>query len=67
MFTSQYGDIDKEIVAFGETTTVAAFVRDYCGYHRDLLPLVELVLIVYPLVLAVIFAYCIDRLNFQRR
>ncbi|PSS03109.1 Pleiotropic drug resistance protein [Actinidia chinensis var. chinensis] len=67
MLTSQYGDIDKEIVVFGETKTVAAFLRDYFGYHHDHLPFVAVVLMIYPILFAILFAYCIGKLNFQRR
>ncbi|XP_019054935.1 PREDICTED: pleiotropic drug resistance protein 3-like isoform X1 [Nelumbo nucifera] len=67
LLTSQYGDINKEILVFGETKTVAAFLRDYYGYDHDRLALVAIVLLVFPLVLASLFAYCIGRLNFQRR
>ncbi|GER52295.1 pleiotropic drug resistance 2 [Striga asiatica] len=34
MLTSQYGDVEKEIVVFGETKMVSAFIRDYFGYHH---------------------------------
>ncbi|KAE9446705.1 hypothetical protein C3L33_21392, partial [Rhododendron williamsianum] len=31
LLTSQYGDIEKEILVFGETKTVSAFLTDYFG------------------------------------
>ncbi|KAI6684518.1 hypothetical protein NL676_030431 [Syzygium grande] len=67
MLTSQYGDIDKEIEVFGETKTVAAFLKDYFGYHHDQLYVVGIVLVAFPFILATLFAYCIGHLNFQRR
>lgn len=67
MLTSQYGDLEKEILVFGETKTVAAFLEDYFGYRHSLLGVVAAVLIVFPLVFASLFAYFIGRLNFQRR
>ncbi|KAG5525532.1 hypothetical protein RHGRI_031990 [Rhododendron griersonianum] len=67
MLTSQYGDIHKEITVFGETKTVSAFLRDYFGYHHDQLPIVGVVLIIYPIVFASVFAFCIEKLNFQKR
>ncbi|XP_058191654.1 pleiotropic drug resistance protein 3-like isoform X2 [Rhododendron vialii] len=67
MLTSQYGDIQKNITAFGETKTVSAFLRDYFGYHHDELPIAGVVLIMYPIIFASLFAYCIEKLNFQRR
>lgn len=67
MFTSQYGDVQKEILAFGEIKTVSAFLSDYFGYNHDQLPMVSIVLIAYPIAFASLFAYCIGKLNFQKR
>ncbi|KAI7979754.1 Pleiotropic drug resistance protein 3 [Camellia lanceoleosa] len=67
MLTSQYGDIDQKIKVFGETKTVAAFLRDYFGYRHDQLPIVAVMLLIYPIVFAYLFAFCIGKLNFQRR
>ncbi|KAH9733931.1 hypothetical protein KPL71_017200 [Citrus sinensis] len=67
MITSQYGDIDKEIIVFGETKSLSSFLEDYFGFHHDRLPITAVVLIFYPLVLAFLFAYCIGKLNFLRR
>nr|XP_029118044.1 pleiotropic drug resistance protein 3 [Elaeis guineensis] len=67
LFTSQYGDIKKEIVVFGETKSIASFLEDYFGFHHDRLGLVAVVLIAFPLILATLFAYCMGKLNFQRR
>ncbi|KAF7126903.1 hypothetical protein RHSIM_Rhsim11G0102000 [Rhododendron simsii] len=67
LLTSQYGDIEKEILVFGETKTVSAVLKDYFGYNYDHLPMVGVVLITYPIVFASLFAYCIGKLNFQKR
>lgn len=67
MLTSQYGGLNKEISAFGETKTIDAFLKDYFGFHHDFLSVTGVLLIVFPIVFAVIFAYCIGNLNFQRR
>ncbi|THG20365.1 hypothetical protein TEA_008916 [Camellia sinensis var. sinensis] len=67
MLTSQYGDIDQNIKVFGETKTVAAFLRDYFGYRHDQLPIVAVMLLIFPIVFASLFAFCIGKLNFQRR
>ncbi|KAL3538336.1 hypothetical protein ACH5RR_001702 [Cinchona calisaya] len=67
MLTSQYGDIDKKIEVFGEVKTVAAFLRDYYGFYHDRLPFIAVISILYPLTFAFVFAYCIGKLNFQRR
>ena len=50
LLTSQYGDINKDIMVFGETKTVVAFLKDYFGFHHDQLSLVAIVLIAFPLV-----------------
>lgn len=67
MLTSQYGDINKEIVVFGETKTVSAFLKDYFGFHHNELPLVAVISILYPMAFAFLFAYCIGKFNFQKR
>lgn len=67
LLTSQYGDIDKEIVVFGERKATNAFLQSYFGYHRDDTSVVALVLIAFPFVFASVFAYSMAKLNFQRR
>lgn len=67
LLTSQYGDIDKEIEIYGEVKTVAEFVKDFFGFRHDQLALVAVVLIAFPLAYASLFAYCIGKLNYQRR
>ncbi|PQM37983.1 pleiotropic drug resistance protein 3-like [Prunus yedoensis var. nudiflora] len=47
--------------------TVSDFLKDYFGFHHDQLALVAVVLIAFPIAFASIFAFCIGRLNFQRR
>ncbi|XP_051146775.1 pleiotropic drug resistance protein 3-like isoform X2 [Andrographis paniculata] len=66
LLTSQYGDVEAAIAVFGERKTVAEFLRDYFGYGDDRLPLVGMMLILYPIVFGSVFAYCIGKLNFQR-
>lgn len=67
LLTSQYGDMKKEIDAFGEKKTVAEFLRDYFGYDYNQLPLVSVVLILFPVAFASIFILSMGKLNFQRR
>ncbi|ONI27828.1 hypothetical protein PRUPE_1G106900 [Prunus persica] len=67
LLTSQYGDMNKEILIFGERKTVGSFLQDYYGFHHDGLALVAIVLIAFPVAYASLFAYCIGKLNFQRR
>jgi len=67
ILTSQYGDLQKKILVFGETKTISAFLGDYFGYYQDDLPMVAVALIAYPIVFASLFAFCIGKLNFQKR
>ncbi|KAL0454582.1 UNVERIFIED_CONTAM: Pleiotropic drug resistance protein 3 [Sesamum latifolium] len=67
LVTSQFVDIEKKTLVFGQNKTVTAFLRDYYGFRHDMLPLVALVLILYPVFFASLFAYCIGKLNFQKR
>jgi ABC-type multidrug transport system ATPase subunit/ABC-type multidrug transport system permease subunit len=65
--TSQYGDMQKEIEVFGGSKTVASFLKEYFGFHYDRLPLVAVVLILFPLSFATVYAYCLGNLKFQKR
>ncbi|KAK1319194.1 Pleiotropic drug resistance protein 3 [Acorus calamus] len=67
LFTSQFGDVEKRIEVFGETKSVASFLKDYFGFHHDRLWVVAVVLALYPLAFAFLFGLCIGKLNFQRR
>ncbi|XP_062143567.1 pleiotropic drug resistance protein 3-like isoform X2 [Alnus glutinosa] len=67
LLTSQYGDMKKEILIFGELKPVGSFLQDYYGFQHDRLGLVAFVLIAYPVVYASLFAYCIGKINFQQR
>ncbi|KAJ0078863.1 hypothetical protein Patl1_23801 [Pistacia atlantica] len=67
LITSQYGDINKKISVYGEIKSVSTFLKDYFGFHHDRLPITGVVLLIFPLVLASLFAICIGRLNFQKR
>ncbi|KAH7835973.1 hypothetical protein Vadar_031613 [Vaccinium darrowii] len=67
MLTSQYGDIQKEIIVFGEPKTVSAFLSDYFNYNEDDLPMVGVILVTFPIVFASLFVFCIAKLNFQKR
>ncbi|KAK8675957.1 hypothetical protein V6N13_034015 [Hibiscus sabdariffa] len=67
MLTSQYGDVETQILAFEEKTTVAAFIQDYFGFHHGSLGIVAAALFIIPVIFATLFAYFIRTLNFQRR
>lgn len=61
--TAQYGDMKKEISAFGETTTVSSFLQEYYGFHHDHLGLVAALLAAFPVVYAALYAYFLGKLN----
>ncbi|GLU16681.1 hypothetical protein SLE2022_331010 [Rubroshorea leprosula] len=67
LLTSQYGDVKKEITAFGKNTTISASSESYYGFRHQDLPITAIVLLAFPLLCAFIFSYCIAKLNFQRR
>uniref|UniRef100_J3NCE9 ABC transporter domain-containing protein n=1 Tax=Oryza brachyantha TaxID=4533 RepID=J3NCE9_ORYBR len=67
-FTTQFGSDDGgKILVFGETKPIAEFVRDYFGFHRELLPLAAILLAAFPVIFAILFGFSISRLNFQKR
>ncbi|KAL6136418.1 hypothetical protein ACLB2K_061713 [Fragaria x ananassa] len=67
ILTSQYGDVNKEIVLRGEEKPISAFLESIYGYNYDDLGIVGIVLLAYPLVFAFAFALATEKLNFQRR
>ncbi|KAK6157909.1 hypothetical protein DH2020_012157 [Rehmannia glutinosa] len=67
MLNSQFGDVDREIVVFGEPKAISAFLSDYFGYEHNMLPVIAVILIMYPIVFASIFSLCIGKLNYQKR
>ncbi|GLJ52512.1 hypothetical protein SUGI_1117670 [Cryptomeria japonica] len=68
LITSQYGDMTKQIRINGKSQqSVEDFLKDYFGFHRDMLGIVAAVLVIFPVFFAIMFAVGITRLNFQRR
>ena len=67
IITSQYWSIKQEILVFGEKKPLNSFLEDYFGYHFDNLGIVAVALAVYPLFFSSLFAFFINKLNFQRR
>jgi hypothetical protein len=67
IITSQYGNIKQETLVFGEKKPLNSFLEDYFGYHYDNLGIVAVALAVYPLLFSSLFAFFINKLNFQRR
>lgn len=68
LLSSQYGDVEKEIIVFGEEKKkVSAFLEDYFGYRHDSLAVVAFVLMAYPIIVASLFAFFMTKLNFQKK
>jgi len=67
MLTSQYGNVDKEIKAFGETKAVAVFLNDYFGFHQDRMGIVAVVITAFPIVFVTLYSLSVEKLNFQKR
>ncbi|TYI47980.1 hypothetical protein E1A91_D13G214200v1 [Gossypium mustelinum] len=67
LLTSQYGDINDEVMVFGEAKIVASLLKNYFGFHHDRLPITAILLISYSLIFATLFAFFLSRLNFERR
>ncbi|PKI43082.1 hypothetical protein CRG98_036561 [Punica granatum] len=65
--TSQYGDVGKDILIFGDRKQISSFLEDYYSFHNSQLGIVAVVLAVFPIGYASLFAYCISKLKFQRR
>jgi hypothetical protein len=59
--------MEKEILIFGDKKSVGAFLEDYYGFRHDRLSVVAVVLIAYPIIYASLFAYCIGKINYQKR
>ncbi|PKA64540.1 Pleiotropic drug resistance protein TUR2 [Apostasia shenzhenica] len=62
---SQFGDLDDWMEDAQQP--VKAFIEDYFGYKHDFLGAVAVVEIGFPLLFAIVFAFAIKVLNFQRR
>ncbi|XP_020875007.1 ABC transporter G family member 41 isoform X2 [Arabidopsis lyrata subsp. lyrata] len=67
LLSSQYGDVEKEIIVFGEKKRVSALLEDYFGYKHDSLAVVAFVLIGFPIIVASLFAFFMSKLNFQKK
>ncbi|KAK1319195.1 Pleiotropic drug resistance protein 3 [Acorus calamus] len=67
LLTSQYGDMHKEITVFEKQVPINTFLREFYNFHHDRLAVVAVVLAAYSIVFASLFAFCIGKLNFQRR
>lgn len=67
LLTSQYGNIDKEVQAFGETRTMAVFLIEYFGFHQDRLSVVASVITAFPIAFITLYCLSVEKMNFQKR
>ncbi|XP_040947474.1 pleiotropic drug resistance protein 3 isoform X3 [Gossypium hirsutum] len=67
LLTSQFGDVNDEIVVYTQTTTIAKLLDQYFGFGNHHIMLSAVVLSSYPLIYASLFVFFIKRLNFERR
>ncbi|XVF72814.1 hypothetical protein PTKIN_Ptkin12aG0150700 [Pterospermum kingtungense] len=67
LLTSQFGDLNQEIIAYGKRTSISAFLEVRYGFKHKDLPITAIVLIAFPILFASVFTYCMAKLNFQKR
>ncbi|WVZ79813.1 hypothetical protein U9M48_027347 [Paspalum notatum var. saurae] len=68
LIVTQYGDLEQTISVPGEERQmISYYVRHHFGYHRDFMPVVAPVLVLFAVFFAFMFAVCIKKLNFQQR
>lgn len=64
LVASQFGDVEDQ---FQTGQSVGDFVRSYYGFRHDFISIAALVVVGFGVVFALIFAFAIKTLNFQRR
>ncbi|XP_057870080.2 ABC transporter G family member 35 [Cryptomeria japonica] len=68
LITSQYGDMTKQIrINDNSQQSIKGFVKDYFGFHHDMLGVVAAVLVIFPVFFATLFAISLTKTNFQKR
>lgn len=69
LIASQYGDVTDTIKVPGMShdPTIKWYVDSHFGYNDDYLGLVAAVLVSFTVFFAVMYAYCLNKLNFQTR
>ncbi|KAK2363923.1 pleiotropic drug resistance protein [Trifolium repens] len=67
LVASQYGDVKHNIDTSDGNQTVEGFLRSYFGFKHDLLGVVAIVNVAFPIAFAFVFAISIKMFNFQRR
>jgi hypothetical protein len=68
LIVTQYGDLQDPITVPGESNqTISYYITHHFGYHRDFMPVVAPVLVLFAVFFAFMYAVCIKKLNFQQR
>ncbi|OEL16174.1 ABC transporter G family member 42 [Dichanthelium oligosanthes] len=68
LIVTQYGDLEEFISVPGESKQkISYYVTHHFGYHRDFMPVVAPVLVLFAVFFAFMYAVCIKKLNFQQR
>ncbi|KAK1412286.1 hypothetical protein QVD17_33413 [Tagetes erecta] len=69
LIASQYGDVKDTIKVPGMShdPTIKWYIQTHFGYEEGEMGLVTVVLVSYTVFFAVMYAYCLNKLNFQTR
>eukprot|EP00250_Pteridium_aquilinum_P022352 c25359_g2_i1 orf=76-4449(+) len=68
LITSQMGDDNTSVsVPGGDPQTVSFYLKDHFGFHHSFLGVVAGINMLFVILFAFVFAFCIKHLNFQRR
>lgn len=65
LVTSQFGDVTETFS--NSEVRIADFVKDYFGYRHDLLWVVAVVVVAFPVLFALLFGLSLKIFNFQKR
>ena len=68
LIVTQYGDLEEVIEVPGQSKqTISYYVTHHFGYHRNFMPVVAPVLVLFAAFFAFMYAVWIKKLNFQQR
>lgn len=69
LIASQFGDLDQPMLLSDgvSSTTIKIFLEDHYGFHHEFLGVVAIMVVGFSVIFAVVFAFAIKNLNFQRR
>ncbi|KAG0577997.1 hypothetical protein KC19_5G197200 [Ceratodon purpureus] len=70
LIVSQFGDVGSNIIVLGDESNVQSveqFIKSYFGFRHDFLPVVSLMMAIFPVLFASVFIFGIKFLNFQHR